>query len=197
MGISRWAGRTTCESCESIDVRYLHRRRLLSEARGITLSWEQDGEQFGEIRILAQPDRLILASYPRDDHWTNTLQSVQVDWTPCRYGGRRPWILCPGDGPRRHCGRRVAILYRLGEYFACRHCHGLAYASQHESLIDRAYSRARKIRTQLGGSLNLLEPIPEKPKGMHWRTYQRLLRRAQDAEMATTSFMVAGLESLR
>jgi hypothetical protein len=29
---------------------------------------------------------------------------------------------------------------------------------------------------RVGGNLNLLEPFPEKPLHMHWRTYERLYR---------------------
>jgi hypothetical protein len=29
---------------------------------------------------------------------------------------------------------------------------------------------------RLGGTANMLDDFPEKPKGMHWRTYERLCR---------------------
>ena len=29
----------------------------------------------------------------------------------------------------------------------------------------------------------MMEPLPEKPKGMHWRTYERLLWEHHEAEM--------------
>jgi hypothetical protein len=32
----------------------------------------------------------------------------------------------------------------------------------------------QKIREQLGGSLSLLDSVPPKPKGMHWKRYERL-----------------------
>jgi hypothetical protein len=31
---------------------------------------------------------------------------------------------------------------------------------------------------KLGGSPSLAEPFPEKPKGIHWRTYNRLVNEA-------------------
>ena len=43
----------------------------------------------------------------------------------------------------------------------------------------RGLEKAQKIRMRLGGSPNMLETFPEKPKGLHWRTYDRL-RRAHD-----------------
>jgi hypothetical protein len=69
--------------------------------------------------------------------------------------------------------RRVAKLYAAGELFACRHCYGLAYESQQEPVHQRGLGKAQKIRMQMGGSQNMFEPFPDKPKGMHWRTYDR------------------------
>jgi hypothetical protein len=56
------------------------------------------------------------------------------------------------------CGRRVAILYGR-KIFACRHCYGLAYPSQGESVSDRADRRAWAIRERCGGWGCLLDPI--------------------------------------
>ena len=49
---------------------------------------------------------------------------------------------------------------------------------------SRALSRAQDIRMRLGGSPSLGELFPDKPKGMHWRTYARLWAEAEDAEGA-------------
>ena len=65
--------------------------------------------------------------------------------------------------------------------FACRLCCGLAYACQQDIPRDRAISRVQKLRMRLGGSANLLEPFPERPRGMHRWTYYRLLARAMAA----------------
>lgn len=56
--------------------------------------------------------------------------------TPCHYGGRRWWFVCPLSRDGEACGKRVGTLYRAGKYFGCRHCHQLAYKSQN---INRRY----------------------------------------------------------
>ena len=71
------------------------------------------------------------------------------------------------------CGRRVAVLYGGGLY-GCRHCHNLAYRTQREQAYDRASSRADRIRKRLEREPGILNGDGGKPKGMHWRTFERL-----------------------
>ena len=107
----------------------------------------------------------------------------QLAWTPCNFGGHRPWFICPAQG----CGHRVAVLYGGRGIFACRHCYQLVYESQREQPHYRALRRAQAIRMKLGGSGSMAEPFPDKPKGMHWRTYERL--RAEHDCVSQTSMM--------
>ena len=107
--------------------------------------------------------------YHGGNAWKPVSYSVRLAWTPCHFGGRRPWFLCPAQG----CARRVAILYG-GAIFACRNCHRLSYASQRESEGDRAIRRADSIRSQLGWAPGILNGHGDKPKGMHWQTFERL-----------------------
>ena len=108
--------------------------------------------------------------------WEDVMEPISLTWTACNFGGERPWFVCPGAG----CGRRVADLYggSAGRYLLCRHCYDLVYESQR----DNKMHRAQDIRRRLGGSANTTEPYPEKPKGMHWRTYGRLKREHHEAE---------------
>lgn len=93
--------------------------------------------------------------------------AVPLSWTPCHYGGTRPWFSCPD------CDRRVALLYG-GARFVCRHCRRLAYQVQRDAVNDRIIRRADAIRERLGWGAGILNPAGQKPRGMHWTTYYRL-----------------------
>jgi hypothetical protein len=43
-------------------------------------------------------------------------------------------------------------------------------------------TKTQAIRMKLGGSPSLAEDFPEKPKSVHWRTYERLRQKANEAE---------------
>jgi hypothetical protein len=126
------------------------------------------------------------------DQWEDVQKPVSLDWSACNFGGQRPWFVCPGAG----CGRRAAILYGPGRYFLCRPCYDLVYESQRENAMHRAFRRAQAIRERLGGSANMMKPFPEKPKGMHWSTYERLFWEHHEAEMKQLIGMRVWLDRL-
>jgi hypothetical protein len=105
-------------------------------------------------------------------------QQIRISWTPCHLGGWRPWMHCP------FCEKRVAKLLKgMGGYF-CRACLGNPlYASQAKSSQGRRHFELCKIRLLLNGNASPLEPFPERPRGMHRKTYDRLKARAQRLEM--------------
>ena len=61
-----------------------------------------------------------------------------------------------------------------GAVFACRRCHRLVYKCQRETPDDRATRQADKLRDCLGWEAGILNGNGSKPKGMHWRTFDRL-----------------------
>ena len=186
MGRPAYGGRATCESCISIDVRRLHREGGLVPGQSFSISWSRASKPLGSVSVRTESRAIVLMFSARgrgDNEREGMEQYVPVEWTRCHFGGYRPWFGCPVCADGSHCKRRVAKLYAGGELFACRHCYGLAYASQQENPRDRALRQAQKIRERLGGKVNVLDyPFPDKPRRMHWRTYQRLRKRGRAAE---------------
>src|SRR5262249_6839352 len=90
--------------------------------------------------------------------------------------GHHAALVAIGHGLSVRYTRTATKLYNGGRLFACRHCYRLGYASQQESAHVRGFLKAQGIRMKLGGSANMLDDFPEKPKGMHSRTYERLSR---------------------
>jgi hypothetical protein len=177
MARSLFGARDTCEACKSIDIRCWYREGRLVAGHSFSWSWSCLGESSGTINVRVEEDAVVLTYGARSllaAEWKPIEQRVPITWTDCHFGGRRPWFNCCARVNDRYCGRRVAVLYAAGELFACRSCYNLAYESQQGSSTLRSLSRSLKIRVRLGGSPDPLGPFPEKPRGMHWRTYLRL-----------------------
>jgi hypothetical protein len=191
----RFNKKTTTGQCHSVDVRYLHRNGLLKPGGWFSLRWSRAGRQTGSIGGVAYRDQVTLLYRHRRGQGgesDDVKETVPLDWRACNFGGERPWFICPGAG----CGRRVAVLYGPGKYFLCRHCCDLTYQSRRDNKMYRALHRAQDIRRRLGGSANMMEPFPEKPKGMHWSTYERLWWEHHEAEMEQLLAMREWLDKL-
>ena len=89
---------------------------------------------------------------------TGVPHRFRIDWTYCRFGGRRPWLICS-------CGKRVGKLYDGGFCVACRTCLNLRYESQRHGTPGRKYLRACRIRIELGGQPAIVGDFPERPRG--------------------------------
>lgn len=190
----RWSSKNTVDGLKSLNVNWLNRNGYLTPGRWSSVRWTRGGEECGDIGLRAESGRLVLVYRSRsyDNDWEDVEEPVWLTWAPCNYGGRRPWFLCPGSG----CGRRVGKLYVAGKYFLCRHCYDLAYQSQRETARYRLMTKAQNIRRRLGGSGGLAEPFPEKPKGMHWKTYYRLWEESEEADSRSLGMMAAWLGKL-
>ena len=145
----RWGGRPLVEQCVRLDVRQVHRQQRL--VPGMLLHVETD---------------------------TTTRCPLVLDWTPCTFGGRRPWWRCP------RCARRVAVVYRAHAVWGCRRCLGLVHGTTRADALDRAIRATGKLAHRLGTSWELLgrgQPV-RRPRGMHVRTFARLLERLRELE---------------
>ena len=170
-------GKNTTSDMRPLDIRKLQRDGLLTPGRAFGWQWSVCGKEVASIQIRTEVDRVVLDYRNRSNggEWRPMEYPVCLEWTGLHFGGRRAWFLCPAKG----CGRRVAVLFG-GSIFACRHCQKLAYACQRETADDRAMRRADTIRRRLGWGAGIANPAGSKPKGMHWRTFERL-RAGHDA----------------
>ena len=150
------------------------------------------------INLRAEPDRLRLSYRMRigGGEWEDVEENIDITRMSCRFGGSRPYFLCPGVVNGVPCGRRVAKLHMRVRYFLCRHCYRLAFASQSEGSWDRALRRSNKIRHRLGGEPGSVKTFPERPKGMWRRTYERLRDKSIDAETLANEAFIAQAKRL-
>ena len=192
------SGRIKVEACRSIDVNRLHRRGCLRSGWTGQLRWTSDGERVASIILRSEQAQLHLSYRVQigGGDWEDVTETVRIVRTPCRYGGTRPYLICPGIVNGTACGRRVAKLYGPGRYFLCRHCYRLANASQSETAFDRSLRRANKIRQRLGGEPGLAAAFPARPKGMWRRTYEQLREEAITAEIAADEALAVRVERL-
>jgi len=175
-------GRIVAESTLRLDIRELRRRGTLTAGRRGSIKWTCGDGSSSSVGFTGASDAIQL-SYTWGDRYSGeqhlVAERLMVVSRPCRFGGARHLFQCPG------CYRQALVLYFRGGRFNCRACVRVAYASQNERPIDRARRRAQKIRHRLGADPSFDDPIPERPKGMWRRTYERMVARliaAEDAE---------------
>lgn len=163
----------------NIDVLDWNRHGHFQSPRVFERTWCQDGRL--AARLSCKVERRSVTLYSRSSNFYDTRsgdeQQIIIAWTACRFGGERPWFECPGS-----CGRRVTKLYALNSWFACRHCYRLSYSSQYQAAGERSAWRAHRIRKRLAHEGDVSDVFPNRPKGMHCRTFHRLRRLHDDAE---------------
>ena len=168
-GAGRPAQHSKAEHCKRLDVRRWHREGVLQA--GVSGSWvwsdSATGEHTGSIGY-SVCDGLVNLNYSVNGQPSN--QRIALTRTPCTYGGVRPWFVCPVHG------ERVAVLYLRAGRFACRHCQGIAYASQSDDAIGRDWRKQSKLESKLGRGW-------ARPKGMHHATRERLVSAIIDCEL--------------
>ncbi|MDO8775186.1 MAG: hypothetical protein Q7K57_42070 [Burkholderiaceae bacterium] len=180
---SSYSGKSETSDSSPLDIRKISRKGLLVPGRSFSWEWTVNDRVVSGISIRVESGALVL-SYRKKSTGENVEQRVQTQTSACHLGGQRHWFTCP------KCCKRVAVLYAPGRYFACRQCGGLAYATQKEGIGNRASTKADKIRIRLGWQAGILNGEGGKPKGMHWKTYQRL--KSQHDALVQVSFKDIG-----
>jgi hypothetical protein len=103
------SGRSKVDACWWIDVNHLHRVGCLKPGSWGSLPWTRGGEQIASINLRAKVDRLHLTyrvSIAGGD-WQDVSETVRIVRVACRFGGERPYFVCPGVVNGTACGRRV------------------------------------------------------------------------------------------
>jgi len=199
----RYGGRPTVESGLTLDLyRLIHRRLFQSGHRTGSIIWSRVGtdDRVGEIGYHAFIDDesgFVRLNYTMTNAYSGEKSSsdytIALQTTPQPLGGRRWWFVCP------RTGNLVAKLHlpNGAHTFASRKAYRLGYRSQRESPRDRARSRTQDLRYKLGGSINLMEPIPIKPKWMRWRTYDRQIAKIEAADKISNIYLWSFVQRLK
>lgn len=109
-------------------------------------------------------------------------QIVHLNRQARNFGGGQWYFVCP----RSNVDCSTLWLPPGASTFASRQFWGrrVAYSSQFQARHDRALSQAQAIRYRLGGVdfAGIDEFDPPKPKGMRWRTFNRLIAKSRHLE---------------
>lgn len=175
MGRWRWDKKTTVEDCKSISTTFLKKHGYLCAFGYGGMKWTNNmGEQTGSIgfqvsvREWEGEIRFQYTQTPHNGEKENLDYPARLSATPCNYGGKRWWFICPLIKNGMPCNRRVLKLYLGGgKYFGCRHCYDLTYTSaqEHDSRVDALlknrdlFLRASKNPNDLGMNLIALKAM--------------------------------------
>jgi hypothetical protein len=198
-GGHNWKGGGTVEATRSLDIMALCRAGYLSNGCGAgQWTWTYGDGTKAWIQIRGGRDQITLEYRYRSlgEKWQQTHQSVPIRWTPCRFGGARPWFICDAHSNDVYCGRQVTKLYGAGRLFACRQCYRLGI-SQRADAIGRASLRLgrlhRKLQSRYEGRNS---PPPTKPRWMRRRTYRRITGQIRAGEADWDNAFVIGAQRI-
>src|SRR5262249_16529951 len=111
------SGRGKVEASRSIDVSRLQKAGCLRPGWSGGWQWTRDGETVASINLRTEADCVHLSYTVQVDGgpWENVVEIVRIARVPCRFGGSRPYFICPGvvDSARRR--RRAHPPQRRGQ----------------------------------------------------------------------------------
>lgn len=175
-GGSRWGAgrpgyRVKAEQLQRIEIGRWHRGGYLRQGTSFSWSWNCGGEPTGSrgVRIFGADSLRLEYTVTTNDDPRDGSQTIRLARTECHYGGGRPWFVCPV------CQRRAGLLFLRAGRLACRHCQRVAYTSQSSDALDRTWLEQSKIEARL-------DKHWQRPSGMRYRTYERLIDVLEDCE---------------
>ena len=183
------------EEYPRIDIREWYRQFLMLPSLTFRLTLCTNRNADREINVYPWFKHVVIThiNQPANANLYSAEEKIEIDFTICNYGGKRPWFVCPVV----NCNKRAAILYFANEGFRCRHCAKLAYASQYENGGASALRKLKKLMNKLGAQSDLTFSLPNKPARMHGYRYLTLLHEAIDAQARCWREIEAGKERWR
>lgn len=165
-GNRQQSGRLTVGECLQLDVAKLKAQGLFNKPAVWLWRWNTGGT----VQVDTRNQELVLLKYstaqdePRE-------YAIRLEAISQHLGGKRDWFICPSV----RCNRRCKTLYLRRGYFLCRKCQRLGYVTEQATKSDYPYHQINKIRARLSWTPGYLNGHEAKPKGMHWKTFQRLV----------------------
>ncbi len=201
IGSTRWRGlkvNSTVDECLSFDVQSLVEGGLLASGRraeGVLSGAYEDLTILVDTTNSESMWATIRGRLTEIDSERHRERRIRLRVTNPQFGGVRWWFQCPWLCSRL---RRKLYIPRDFPKLWCRSCHELVYASQQASIWKRPHMKAMKVVRMAGGQGRWGERFPLfKPKGMHQRTFSRLLEEHQATQVEIAARLAAGLVSLR
>ena len=141
MGRWSYSNKTEADYIKKISTSFLKQHKYFLGWRGGTITWTNgysgNKSSVGIETSGIEDNPYLRIHYTQTDNSTGEKKDfdykIPLTTTPCRYGGKRHWFICPWYKNGVYCGKRVGTLYKDGDYFACRHCYELTYSSKKEN----------------------------------------------------------------
>jgi hypothetical protein len=197
--MARWRRRVRLEDGLKLDLNRLVRQGLMRpHAKQIgTIRWahRHSDQEVASGRFTAEMtherhERLRIELGDLD-------QWIELIAVPRHYGGQQWYFLCP------RTARRASVLWkpRGAQSFACRQAWGrqVAYGSQFLSPYRRASSAVQDIQRRLCKEpyIPLVgDELPSRHKGMHRRTYEKIIKRYEAYKTIMDQDLIAALARL-
>jgi len=153
MGRYYWSKKEEADSLKQVSVSFLRKHGYFDAGwHSGTITWSRNGKETGNISIqssIGNNEQYVKFIYTQTDSNTGEKKDfeykVLLTTTPCYFGGKRYWFICPCYANGAYCGKRVGVLYLGGRYFACRHCYNLTYSSRNLGGISKMVGRIISI----------------------------------------------------
>lgn len=163
-------GKTEADNIKKIEIWWLLRdMKDGTTFRNKTISWGENGDRGSvgcEIDLYEEPYARF--HYTQTDNSSGEKKDFNHKYplikTPCHFGNYRYWFECSVFKSGVYCGRRVGVLYKDGDLFACRHCYELTYSSRNENTGYKHYPLFKVIELQ-----TKIEKLEIKTKRKTWR----------------------------